>query len=922
MKMAPSFFTQRFSVKRKERKKAINFHLSLSLSLSLSFSLSLSDAETKARGRKRKRTGERKLEAKEDEAPKNKRCENDTGTTLNCGKCKYRAVDREDLYIHDGLKHCRGTKNKLRVSPQNVICEICLFSFPSSFDKLSHLIYSHSDFINGFCFGCEHYAAPMTKDAYKVKRHISQKHGENFYSEVYLPQKQLCDAIREGIFSKESNQVGFLLQQMNNSSQKNVFKCPLCSINLSLENREKHVKTCIYKSKPQSLKGAGGEDDEEQEEEEEKEKEPKTSQAPVGFDKSVKVTQEGLAIAITLRKKEPSDNFARDFSQLRSFLKMELKKTLKKFLVVKTSFELAALFRSKNSIFQDEVNTIYDDKIRHIVDRLKEISNEYDIDQLLNEWESYIFMRIENFCEEKSGYIYIDGIRYILRMYKANPLGLASCYIPVSPMLKKKLGPATDWLLINPLNGLKNEMGGEASEKPTENDFFCLLWVISIFQTIRANSSDGENMKENLIKIALGEKLTETVLKREYGKQFEILKQRCEKKKIGFPFQVSKTSLKKLKNALELNSFFINYFGFDHDSQDFHAIHVEVNQELTESKTRGAPNSNEGIKAIEFDTIDILLLPEAPVDGDRALSKCHAMLITDVRGLLCKITKNRNSRFFCRACGIFFKCSEGYVKHVSRDCARINGDQSRLVMPSPRPDGEGGALRAPTVSVNMELGKQVSTFIHFLDLETLLGEKCRNDENDYVRSVEPRMGMVGTFLTVNPHPDESDEMKKIKLDPFPLIAHTGADCVESCLRELAKHAIEVARRRTIIQSEYQSYSLSEQEEQNFKNAKNCDLCGIEFDKNDPKRFKTRHHDHENLGEVKKGKQNGGKLIGFYCASCNGKIKSRHVTDCLIFNLNFDGHFLLLTMLKLNENGDHPYFYKLKLLPSNAEKCFQ
>ena len=78
------------------------------------------------------------------------------------------------------------------------------------------------------------------------------------------------------------------------------------------------------------------------------------------------------------------------------------------------------------------------------MDRLKELANKNDIDELLNEWESYICTRTENFCHEKSGYIYIDAIRYILRMYKANPLSFASCYLPESPVLKKKLGTATN----------------------------------------------------------------------------------------------------------------------------------------------------------------------------------------------------------------------------------------------------------------------------------------------------------------------------------------------------------------------------------------------------------------------------------------------------------------------------------------------
>ena len=51
-------------------------------------------------------------------------------------------------------------------------------------------------------------------------------------------------------------------------------------------------------------------------------------------------------------------------------------------------------------------------------------------------------------------------------------------------------------------------------------------------------------MREKLIKIAKGERLTEKVLKQDYSAAFEVLKQRCGNKNISFPFEVSKSSSK------------------------------------------------------------------------------------------------------------------------------------------------------------------------------------------------------------------------------------------------------------------------------------------------------------------------------------------------------------------------------------------
>ena len=225
--------------------------------------------------------------------------------------------------------------------------------------------------------------------------------------------------------------------------------------------------------------------------------------------------------------------------------------------------------------------------------------------------------------------------------------------------------------------------------------------------------------------------------------------------------------------------------------------------------------------------------------------------------------------------------------------------------------GTDGSLRAPLVMVNQETGKIVPLVTHYFDCEVLLtdGERDeRADRGSFYKDVTPVMAITGTFRNQDADPEEDAEIKALKMEPFPMRAAVGPTCIEESMNHLKDHAIEAARRRAIILRAYESHHLSPLEEASFQAAKNCDNCHVEFSTDDAKKIKTRHHNHHNS-----------KLIGFYCFSCNAKIKSRNQTTCLIFNLNFDIHFILLKLLELHELGEKPFFYQLKILPNNAER---
>ena len=280
----------------------------------------------------------------------------------------------------------------------------------------------------------------------------------------------------------------------------------------------------------------------------------------------------------------------------------------------------------------------------------------------------------------------------------------------------------------------------------------------------------------------------------------------------------------------------------------------------------------------------------------------------------------------------FRSCQTGHssfrtLKNHRDVCSRLNANHQLLVIGEKENDEVTNEVIEPRFKYCETKGREFEDYLCAVDLEC---EFC--DDSDLNRDIDQlsqlnnssqilnaKMGVVATASLMEPGKYDTEETLELKRAKFPTMTRTGDLAPLQCLRDVISHAKLAHERRKRIHDFYAKVRMSPEDNARFAATRNCDICGVFFQKEGP--FKaTRDHSHVGAME-ENGRGGGGGLRNKLCSQCNGKKKkASNFTAILHFGSNFDFLFLIKQSFEAHERGE-PIFRRLRVIPKGTPVKF-
>ena len=612
---------------------------------------------------------------------------------------------------------------------------------------------------------------------------------------------------------------------------------------------------------------------------------------PDGFKFHKKTQMHGLKFSYFI---ENEDKIIPDpetsFNKVRDNLVEILKSNLDKYNTMKTNYEMRILFRKEipNSNENDPKPIVYD-KVQYFNTQMVTLTLVQDIDQVLNSFLAELCERFDLMLTDGSGFTSVDILSQTLNIFLANPLRAAGQNTDIDPSTDDDSGFIHH--LPKKLINRKYQCIKKILISPPNYDNLCLYWNIAIF-----NKYSKEHKDKVYYYLGIDNQANQfssyDKLKLCCGDEFEnIFKNLSNVQKA--PFALTRANFNNIFKKLNLKDYSFNVLGYNEKNDSFYPIYFtngDKNLHLLENYQKGKTN-DEILAQYHASEINLLYLPPK-----NKMPHGHFCLITNFNLLLKKINKSNRSKLICKRCFCNFTMPRTYANHV-RDCQKYDDLTSHCSIPTfihSKYDPVSKKYQAPLIQTKSIRGMERKMFFSSLDIETYFQENA----NDLQKTqMVADAAFCFTTNIRNASNNDLPEVKKLKESPFPSYGvQYGPDCIKNLLMNVFEHSREALKRERKIRKLYKNYHVDSEILKTLQKITKCQVCGVTFDKSDPKRQACIDHDHLEMSS------NGYRLL--ICNLCNG-LKRKESLDtftCTSHNgSKFDINYVLVEICKSFEN---------------------
>ena len=265
--------------------------------------------------------------------------------------------------------------------------------------------------------------------------------------------------------------------------------------------------------------------------------------------------------------------------------------------------------------------------------------------------------------------------------------------------------------------------------------------------------------------------------------------------------------------------------------------------------------------------------------------KQHYVLIKDFNKMMYNKTKHKERKHFCMFCLQCFSTDEILAKHKS-NCMVINGQQA-IKMPEP----------GSKIEFNNHHKQMLAQFVIYADFEAIT-EKISGCEPNSVKSYtnkdQKHTSCSYGYKLVCCYDDKYSKPVKI---------YRGENTISYFMLDMLS---EVEYCKKMINMEFQKpLEMTEEEEELFKGADKCYICGNKYLDNE---IRVRDHCHIT-----------GKYRGSAHQKCNLKLKldpSKFKVPVIFHNLRgYDSHFIIQKIGSIGKSNN----LSINCIPNNMEK---
>ena len=848
------------------------------------------------------------------------------------------------------------------------LCELCPLnptSFHTKLDKIHHLASHHSRFMLGYCPSCKLYTPDFDyKNHAKYHQFVGN---EDWLDSTFYPFQNLIKLLENQQFfcSREGSSEKCILDQpggrfhcslcgesqVNKTEHQNhinqcIFKgdpvrkkagrvTTRAQKNNEVTSAETTEKRTLNKEEEKEEEGQGqgrGEDagdgapsegikpegpsgmsqnrreievaDAQSEDELQNKNEVEKRMGPIHYTMNKRDIQRGVGKLISFKSDQYNDDLGRMFSSLKEKLKTCIKEVLEETGQCKIVPNLITLFRKENPIFNDESGSLALTKLRHLLISAQEVNLFTNLDDMLNQWESQFEIKVDEFCENESGYYVLDFLSLQLKIFPFKSfakVGQLKSGFQIPLGLAKLLGRKWQTKILCPQNSNNND---------------CILYCIAL-QWAEIKEKQALFPKKKLTKMAQNRDMDDDFLSKYCSKTMNMLKKKCAA--IKFPLSLSKMWIEKFLVALNLSGFCINFFYYDDEINNIIPLHVSSSLEVIQKCISEEFGSNWKETMPErcskpvyerimnkFDSYQIDLLCYATPGDSQGF---HCALILNFRttvgdGQLHSENHKKYSvrTFKCRKCYISFTNIRCYFDHTVL-CEQYNKENLTMKFPEMVKNKETGKFEPPKATFNESKGRERQVFHSVFDFETEF-----LDLGNGVKKMLPAMGFYFIFLNVEICEDDLPEAKKIKKKPFPHLVFEGNKCAEELLMHFRQNLMEARDRISQLRKMYDKCALSEEDELRVQKTTHCERCQIKFTDKGNARGPIRDHCHFQPN----------KLRAILCNKCNQNSRMNYTINFSGFNnVCFDNKIIIKAIFELHKQRT-PFHFKISVIPLTIE----
>ena len=856
------------------------------------------------------------------------------------------------------IKTHKAKKNFKVNADRLFLCELCPSnptSFHTKLDKIQHLASKHFRFIADYCPTCKTHISNLQSFLKgHAKYHESQGKIDWLDTDFY-PFMELIKLLKNQKFvcSDDLTPNKCILEQ-----PKIPFHCPLCTEDTKNEDSyQKHINQCIFKNRmgggkmttrgqanrdkegeqslevknkdgegkkqperkaAQAEKGEEGvraqaeikdppekgekNDQSKIEENESRSMSPKADGGeikPIIYSMTKRSIRRGVGELISFKSKEYNDDLMRMFFSLRNEIKGTIKTALQTTGQIKVVPNLITLFEKENPIFNSSDGSLALTKLRHLLIPAEEINLFSDLDSIIDDWLSQFENKVEQFCENESGFYVLDFVSLQLKIFSFKSFanaGQLRAGFQIPPSLAKILGMKWRQKMLYPQNSF---------------DADCILYCIAIqLQAMKNNFCQSKN---DLVKLNISRDFDVSFLSQYCPAMIDSLK--IKLKNIRFPLSLSKMWILNFIKAIDLPQYCINFFYFDEEKKHIIPLHVansiqllknclfnELGPQYEAQTTKINKNNAKNIMTnFENHHIDLLCYPSQV----GKTGEFHCALILNFY-LTIDIINCTYKRLQCRKCYSSFSREKGirsYLSHLLL-CEQYNKDNLTLVFPQNVLNDKTGKLEPPKLTFNECLGREKKVFHSVIDFETRFVHS-----KDGQREMVPAMGFYFMFLNVKIFKNDSLQAKRIKQKPFPYLVFEGNECAEKLLMHYKQNLLMVRDRIDELKKIYSKCILSKEDEERVRACVKCERCGVYFSDKRGKTFgPIRDHCYYQPNVLR----------ALLCSQCNMSSRVSYTINLTGFNnVCFDNKIIMKAIFSLYKQRT-PFHFKINVIPLTME----
>ena len=617
---------------------------------------------------------------------------------------------------------------------------------------------------------------------------------------------------------------------------------------------------------------------------------------PILYLMKKRLIRRGVGEVISFKSNEYNDDLTRMFFSLRSMIKDCLRTALQTTGQIKVVPNLITLFKKENPIYNLDDESLALTKLRHLLISAQEIDKFTDLNAIIDNWQGQFENRVEQFCENESGFYVLDFVSLELKIFPfksfINAGQLKTGFEPL-PTLTKFLGRKSHIKILYPQNLFDAE---------------CSLYCVAI--QLQAMKNDFFNSKTNLKKLNQQKDFDDNFLSQYCPMMISSLREKL--KHFKFPMSLNKVGIKNFIKAVDLPQFCLNFFYFDEETKNIIPLHVGssmqilkncLQNELGPQWESSLNEKNERMKRIKTNfTNSMINLLFYPIIQESKTTDFHCALILDFE-LLVKPLGKKNKYLKCLKCYSSFKNLKPFFLHLSL-CERYNTENLILTFPTNVKNEQTGKLEPPKIKFNEHLGRERMIYSSVIDFETRFVHVM-----DGQRELVPAMGFYYLFLNVKIFENDNLEAKRIKEKPFPHLVFEGAQCAENLLLHFKENLLEARNRIDRLKQIYSKCVLSKKDQERVRLCKKCERCGVIFSDKKGNAFgPIRDHSHYAPN----------CLRALLCQKCNLSSRVEYSLNLTGFNnIAFDNKIILKAIFQLYKKRT-PFHYKISVIPLTME----